>query len=272
MGIRIETTIKTRYSQFDAKEIGEFIHQQYGFQKMVDCRFFDNGMNDIYKVRVGDITYYYRVSLAGTHNKTDYEEEVLIILAFAEAGISVAKPIRMVNQEYISEFAAPEGIRYGILFEEAIETPCKEDDVDNKCEGMKVLGEYLARIHQYGDLHRGNVHFNGNKPTIFDFDCMGYGYRAYDICIYAWNESFHNQEYLNTDEWKSFLEGYESIRKLTEAEKECIPAFMALRQVWLMGLHADVMNRNAGCCWFQNDYFIRQMDAFRRYAKLMKQD
>lgn len=348
--IRMKATAKTRYSQFDAKEMGEFIQKQYGFQETVDCRFFDNGMNDIYKVVVGDVTYYYRVSLAGIHDKRDYEEEVFAILAFAEAGIRVAKPIRMVNHEYISELIAPEGIRYGVLFEEAIEIPSKDDE-ENKYGGMKLLGEYLARIHQYadlhfkkgdgklhgdeekcivsradidmtalrdvplerlaayrrdgfisqedyeylcsesqklveiiqkriercepvfgfchGDLHRGNVRFHQNKPTIFDFDCMGYGYRAYDICIYAWNESFHNHEYLRSDEWKSFLEGYEAIRKLTESEKECIPAFMALRQVWLMGLHADVMNRNAGCCWFQKDYFMNQIEVFRRYVKLV---
>lgn len=91
----------------------------------------------------------------------------------------------------------------------------------------------------HGDIHSGNVFFNGEDPQIFDFDCMGYGYRAYDICIYAWNETFSNDNYIETDEWKKYLKGYSSVRNLSENELACIPAFSALRHLWLMGLHID---------------------------------
>jgi hypothetical protein len=37
-------------------------------------------------------------------------------------------------------------------------------------------------------------YFTGDEPVIFDFDCMGYGWRAYDICVYAHNESFLDEE------------------------------------------------------------------------------
>lgn len=63
--------------------------------------------------------------------------------------------------------------------------------------------------------------------------------------------------------WNKYLEGYESVRKLRPEEKETIPAFAALRELWMMGLHADVMDRNAGCCWYQDDYFDYQIKIFR---------
>lgn len=115
----------------------------------------------------------------------------------------------------------------------------------------------------HGDVHSGNVFFEGDMPTLFDFDCMGYGWRAYDICIYAWNETFNDENFIDGAIWNKYLEGYESVRKLRPEEKETIPAFAALRELWMMGLHADVMDRNAGCSWYQDDYFDYQIKIFR---------
>lgn len=55
----------------------------------------------------------------------------------------------------------------------------------------------------HGDVHSGNVFFAGDKPTLFDFDCMGYGWRAYDICVYAWNETFLDENYIEGSVWKN---------------------------------------------------------------------
>lgn len=151
----------------------------------------------------------------------------------------------------------------------------KESDYDYLCSTSQRLVEFVqSRIKMerpyygfcHGDLHVGNVRFNDNQPMIFDFDCMGYGFRAYDICVYAWNELYAQHKYLQSNEWKSFLAGYEQIRKLTDAEKDCIIAFIALRQLWLMGLHAD---RNACCQWFNANYLEEQIELFKRYAQLL---
>lgn len=115
----------------------------------------------------------------------------------------------------------------------------------------------------HGDIHKGNVFFEGEKPTIFDFDCMGYGFRIYDVCTYAWNESFENKDYLESEDWKAFLKGYNSIRQLSDLEFSSISVFIALRELWLLGINADVMNRNAGCCWFNDEYLKQQIDIFK---------
>jgi Ser/Thr protein kinase RdoA (MazF antagonist) len=252
-------------------------------------------------------------------------------LLFARNDIGVAKPIPMTDGQYIWELEAPEGKRYGVLFEEAI-----QNKTFDRMKKVKLIGEHLALIHQsadsnqllisrkeydfvalrdnplhqiwpylnhrledyrylceaserlvtyienkisrtyptygfcHGDLHTGNVHFDGVRPAIFDFDCMGYGYRAYDICIYAWNESYREKDYLESEEWSGFLEGYESVRKLESEEKETMIPFIALRQLWLMGLHAEVMDKNAGCSWYNDDYFDEQIGIFKRFYESFK--
>lgn len=115
----------------------------------------------------------------------------------------------------------------------------------------------------HGDIHSGNVFFNGDNPVIFDFDCMGYGWRAYDICVYAWNETAGDENYIDKEPWKAFIEGYNSIRKLSEIELESINAFAALRELWLMGLHAKVIEQNAGCSWYNDNYFNFRVKQFK---------
>lgn len=117
----------------------------------------------------------------------------------------------------------------------------------------------------HGDIHSGNVFFHGDKPTIFDFDCMGYSWRAYDICVFAWNKSFKNESYIDSKEWQAFLNGYNSIRQLSEIEISSIPVFAALRELWLMGLHANMINRNAGCSWYNDDYFNFRIKIFKSW-------
>ncbi|MEO3946035.1 phosphotransferase [Gorillibacterium sp. CAU 1737] len=116
----------------------------------------------------------------------------------------------------------------------------------------------------HGDVHGGNVHFQGEEPTLFDFDCMGYGWRAYDICVFAWNETFGEEGYVDKEPWKAFLEGYQSVRPLSKMELDLIPAFAALRDFWLAALHADAIEWNAGCTWYNDDYFNNRL----RYFKL----
>lgn len=115
----------------------------------------------------------------------------------------------------------------------------------------------------HGDIHTENVFFEGEVPTVFDFDCMGYGWRAYDICVYAWDETLKDEKYIEKEAWNSFLDGYNSIRKLSDIELSSIPIFAALREIWLLGLHAKVIKRNAGCSWYNDSYFDRGISIFK---------
>lgn len=140
-----------------------------------------------------------------------------------------------------------------------------KDAADKLCDfienNLSLEKPYYGFCH--GDIHSGNVFFEGDNPKIFDFDCMGYSWRAYDICVFAWNETGSDEKYIEKEEWKAFLDGYSSIRRISKTEMEAINAFAALRELWLMGLHADVMERNAGSSWYNDSYFDFRIGMFK---------
>lgn len=139
------------------------------------------------------------------------------------------------------------------------------DAAEKLCKYVEKNFNYEKPYYGYchGDIHSGNVFFEGDKPEIFDFDCMGYGWRAYDICVFIWNEAFNDEKYVEGESFKSLLDGYNSVRKLTEIELRAINVFVALRELWMIGLHAEIMERNAGCSWYNDGYFDCQIKIFK---------
>lgn len=321
------TKFLVRYSQLNPQVLKEEILKRYALGDKIDCRFFDSGLNDIYKVKTPEQIYYLRVSLANRHTQTDYEEETTIISSLGENGVSVAMPVPCKYGNFVWGLDAPEGRRYVVLFLEAKNIPDKDgvkkayqlgkmtaklhtiadkkdfevsrepidynqlvkgplenikpylehrvDDYIFLCSKAEMLWQYIKEHlnsekpyfgYCHGDIHDGNVFFERDMPKLFDFDCMGYGYRAYDICVYAWNRTFNDESFTEGEEWKSYLEGYNLVRKLSPEELDSINAFAALRQLWLMGLHADVMKRNAGCSWYNEGYFDYNIRIFKLWV------
>ncbi|MFR6330910.1 MAG: hypothetical protein ACLUOI_20320 [Eisenbergiella sp.] len=62
---------------------------------------------------------------------------------------------------------------------------------------------------------------------------------------------------------EKIFEGYESVRPLSRKKKRH-PAFAALRELWMIAA-CKVMEKNAGCCWYQDDYFDYQLKVFRQW-------
>ncbi|MFZ5813944.1 MAG: phosphotransferase [Bacillota bacterium] len=79
----------------------------------------------------------------------------------------------------------------------------------------------------HGDPHSGNAHFVEDRPVLFDFDTCGYGWRAYDLGI-ALRECEAAQR-------PAFLEAYQSIRPLSAAERDALPALLRARAIWDAG-------------------------------------
>jgi Ser/Thr protein kinase RdoA (MazF antagonist) len=119
----------------------------------------------------------------------------------------------------------------------------------------------------HGDFHGGNACEADGSFTFFDFDCCGWGYRAYDVAVFPW--AFAISE--NTTEriaamGRSFLGGYIRHRKLGDMDIDAIPAFVAIRQVWLMGLHIGAGDR-FGWGWINDGYFDRHLKVLRDWEK-----
>jgi Ser/Thr protein kinase RdoA (MazF antagonist) len=66
---------------------------------------------------------------------------------------------------------------------------------------------------------------------VFDFDCGGLGWRAYDLSVcrlYCADEA----------RWEVFCEGYQEVRALSAATRAAVPWFAVVRQIWRMALFA----------------------------------
>ncbi len=83
----------------------------------------------------------------------------------------------------------------------------------------------------HGDLHNGNLHEATGDFTLFDFDCGGPGWRAYDLAVFRWAATRRVKR-----PWTWFLQGYRSMRTLAPIDAQAVPIFVMIRQVWWLGL------------------------------------
>lgn len=115
----------------------------------------------------------------------------------------------------------------------------------------------------HGDLHGANVHFNENTLTHFDFDCGGSGWRAYDVSVFLWARvRGEEKEHFNNEQWTAFLNSYQKHKVLSENDLKAIPIFVAIREIWLMGLHTG--NSHIWSCGGQNDHYFNTNLKFLR--------
>lgn len=88
----------------------------------------------------------------------------------------------------------------------------------------------------HGDFHGENAHESGGTVTHFDFDCCGFGWRVYDLATFKWVVRLLEKE---EQLWSSFLEGYQSKREISALDLSLIEPFIAIRDIWLLGVHAE---------------------------------
>ncbi|MBE5960527.1 MAG: hypothetical protein E7256_03940 [Lachnospiraceae bacterium] len=177
-----------------------------------------------------------------------------------------------------------EPIEYNQLIQHPLQAVCEsrqleiewiEDIKSKSIEMWKCITETIPKETPYygychGDVHSGNLYFYKDRPQIFDFDCMGDAYRAYELAVYLWDESSINEQFINSDQWKEYISGYEAVRRLTKEERDSLPAFAALRQVWFMGLMVDTTKINNGWEGINRYFLEKQVRRFQFFYDLWK--
>lgn len=120
----------------------------------------------------------------------------------------------------------------------------------------------------HGDLHGGNVHFGENATlTHFDFDCGGFGWRAYDIAVLLWARVRSKQKEDFTNKlWDAFLAAYQEHKTLSGRDLQAIPLFVAIREIWLMGLHTG--NSQIWGSWQDDRYFSKNLSFLRNWCEV----
>ena len=115
----------------------------------------------------------------------------------------------------------------------------------------------------HGDFHGRNACEENGAVTFYDFDCCGWGYRAYDLAVFPWAFAVRRN---TTDRieamGRAFLKGYTRHRTLGADDVGAIPAFVAIRQIWLLGLHVNSGDR-FGWGWINDGYFDNQLKVLR---------
>lgn len=118
----------------------------------------------------------------------------------------------------------------------------------------------------HGDLHGGNVHFHENTLTHFDFDCGGFGWRAYDISVFLWARvRCKGKDHFKNEMWDAFLTSYLNYKALSEADLGAVPVFVAIREIWLMGLHTG--NSRIWGAWQNDEYFNTNLKFLREWCE-----
>ncbi|UQZ32665.1 hypothetical protein C2I18_03280 [Paenibacillus sp. PK3_47] len=120
----------------------------------------------------------------------------------------------------------------------------------------------------HGDLHGGNVHFHEESLMHFDFDCGGFGWRAYDISVFLWAKvRGKEKEHFENERWTLFLESYRKHKKMSEYDLKAIPMFVAIREIWLMGLHTG-NSEIWGGGWQNDHYFDTNLQFLRNWCEV----
>ena len=135
----------------------------------------------------------------------------------------VDEPLKLIAQQEDGSLRVFTQQQYERI-QEVLATLQPVEDLVAAVKALEARGDEFGIIH--ADLHTGNVHFQGDQVTFFDFDHCAYGWRAYDLAP---------SSFLPEPKYEKFIEGYESIRPLSKGERESLPAFAKLRILWDIG-------------------------------------
>ncbi|MHC0038515.1 phosphotransferase enzyme family protein [Pseudoneobacillus sp. C159] len=133
--------------------------------------------------------------------------------------------------------------------------------VTTKLKSQFAVSSHLEYSFCHGDFHNFNMHLADQSLEVFDFDCCGVGYRAYDVAVFLWNLK-QNYSSLEQPCWDAFMNGYLSNRNMSDDSIKDVMRFVTLRRIWFLGIllkNDDVW----GTVWVnQNNFnhFISQLE------------
>ena len=100
------------------------------------------------------------------------------------------------------------------------------NDLRENVSGVPLEGGAYGLVHC--DLGWHNIHYDPDLGmTLFDFDLCGYGWRAFDIALVRLQ--------LDDSHWYAFLDAYDSVRPMSDAERRSIDDFVHLWPMWHIG-------------------------------------
>ena len=178
-------------------------------------------------------------SVASIHNQTkdfttEYKRKNLDLEHLVKRSLKVIEPFITVEQK-----------NYLTLVQENIETKIAQ-----------LVTDKTRLVACTGDVNPSNFHLTKNNTiTLFDFDQCGYGQRAFEIGKFFSSVHDHKSK---KEIMQAFLQGYESVHKLSLDEKKAIPYFEIASVLWVMSIRVDNVNK-VGYMALGSEYWIQRI-------------
>jgi Ser/Thr protein kinase RdoA (MazF antagonist) len=116
-------------------------------------------------------------------------------------------------------------------------------DLTNRlASALAERGGSLSWTYCHGDCHGYNAHIGlegqrAGQAVFFDFDESGPGHLANDLSVFLFScVAFGRTDHIF---WHAFIEGYRSVRELSQADFEATHLFVPIRHIWLLGEYAS---------------------------------
>lgn len=132
----------TQYSLLSAAALNGHVEQRYGFGKLTG-KLLTHNVSDTYLLASPTEKYIFKVYRRAHRSLTEIRGEVELLTALKEQGAKVSYPLSDLTSNYIQEFTAAEGVRYGVLFTFAPGQPV----YDLTDEQLTIVGREMAFIH-----------------------------------------------------------------------------------------------------------------------------
>jgi Ser/Thr protein kinase RdoA (MazF antagonist) len=133
----------------------------------------------------------------------------------------------------------------------------------------QAAGKLPRRAPEYGlchgDVNDNNLLLDGDRWALLDFEYFGYGWRVFDLATFVDNQTYQLGRTAQAGRvLDAFLDGYQSLRPLSQAELDVLPSFVMLRQLWILGTGARCYP-NVGSSLFEHWVFERVMPLIREW-------
>ena len=133
------------YSTLSPKALATHVLSKYSLHDPVQCEYMYRGLNDNYLVRDSRTKYVLRVYRHNWRDLRDIQAETELIQFLRAEGVGVSFPVPDKAGGMIQEIAAPEGLRYAVLFSYAEGRPPLPQIT---MEHSRAAGRELARMHR----------------------------------------------------------------------------------------------------------------------------
>lgn len=151
-------------STLSATKLGEILQHKYNLSENTECKLFRAAMNHVYLVTDNQHKYVFRVYTFDWRTKNDIAEELRLLIHLNENKAPISFPIVDNLMEYIQEFNAPEGKRFGVLFSFAEGAKSARFTA----ETSYCIGQALAKVHKETENFALNRITYNNKILLVD--------------------------------------------------------------------------------------------------------